>query len=798
MTYKKSLAVSVSFLSLMNSPYANEWNDNKENLIPWGQNNTLQNFTENHTCPSLPPYSNWNMKSTNQDSFSWQNLKHYEQLTELFKNLANRELSSIIIKLIDLINNNASFFSHTDKVLIEELQETVFKWLMDDVLTYSNFNEDHRAAPQDTDSEMDMDDDEDDWRRSYMEGFYGGNSDNEEDGDGYYESGEEDYYEELAEKDDDEAFYEWQKRKLWEMLNIDVMDMDDFTHTSIDRSAIKRFLERHCEGGYSWLINEVIEGSFRTSEDFVNKISSQIDVPQALLSNIFGSLWFDYDWEEFDFDDPNFIAKTYNQTLSDLLDNERAGDVKSGLLNSLQKLFVFNGSDFDSPFNAIPSRYKKYVDQNNWLKALIEWSVYTTYQKVFENPAKKSNVTSYKTSTPALPVLSHFHKETYLTSRLEAAYERAQESYTKVYPHLETRYLVYGKADSPTQARLDLQQALGNLKYVGKHLEPHRKGKKTANVFVPALFFIVSSQSDKNSPKHFLEVPLTFENLPRRPLTCHTSDKVFESDYSTDPYYFDQVKHDVIIGKVIQGYDAEEAEKNIEELIHNEGLCNPQLVHSERVLVEILKNPLHIETLCNNLVSRLRETFGPGLYKVHGGTLLGYSTNTICPNCTPTLLSWQNSKAEDQFLSIFTAYINNLKGDVQCYTKGYNPHTNMMEGHKFRLNTFITASINFDPQANDLADAGQHAHTKNKCAPKKTHNPHAKLFFPQDEINLSQLPLADDNTPEKLQRFFYEFVGKDIHPTTIEENPYFKGNKLAFPGIILSSGSEPWGHNLMQ
>ena len=801
MINKKSFVIGVSLLSLMTNSYAMDWTDNKENLRPWEQDSHLFPVKKNQPASPFSQSIDWKDTLIGQDSFTWQNNKHYEHLTELFENLANRELSSIITKLIDLINKDAPFFSKIDAALVDHLKDTVFDWLMDEVLTYSNFIEDHPPAVRDTDSEMDIEDGEDGWRCAYMDGFNREDSDHDEDDDGYYGSEEEHYYgepeEEKEQDDEEEAFQEWQKQKLWEMLYIDVMDIGDFTRDSIDRQAIKRFLEEHCEDGYSWLINEIIEGSFETSADFIDKISSQIDVPPELLSNIFGGLWFDYDWEEFDFDDPTFIAQTYSQTLGYLLEEEGAEDVKSDLLKSWYQLFTFNGNDFEAPFNTIRSRYNDYVANHDWLKALIEWSVYTTYRKVFENPAKKSKLSSYKTTTPTLPVLSHFHKEKYLTSRLEKAYERAQEAYTKVYPHLETRYIVYGKTGSPRQARLDLQKTLGALKQVGRYFEPHRPGKKTANVFVPALFFIVSSQADEKTPKHFLEVPLVFENLPRRPLTFHTTDNVFESNYNTDTYYFDQVKQDVIRGKIIQGYEADEAEENIEELIHNEGLCNPQLVHSERVLVEIFKNPDHIETLCRNLINCLREKFGPGLYKLHGGALLGYSTNTICPNCTPTLLSWQNSYEEQQFLNIFADYMNNLEGDIQCYTKGYDIRTKTMDWRKFRLNTFITASINFDPQANDLADTGQHSHTKNKTAPKQTHNPHAKLFFPRDEINISHLPLADDSTPEELQRYFYEFVGKDIHPTLMEQNPYFKAGKLTFPGVIFSSGSEPWGHNLM-
>ncbi|AIL13606.1 hypothetical protein IM40_09140 [Candidatus Paracaedimonas acanthamoebae] len=238
-------------------------------------------------------------------------------------------------------------------------------------------------------------------------------------------------------------------------------------------------------------------------------------------------------------------------------------------------------------------------------------------------------------------------------------------------------------------------------------------------------------------------------------------------------------------GSVLQGKNREDIQKEVEDIIKHPASvnCTSQFVHSERVMMEFFRNKTYIQQLCDTLASLL----APGLYKVHGVALLGYSTNTICPHCTPTLVYLQNSHEKGGFLDLLISHLISMKGDITFKPKGYNPNvTPPMDWRQFRLNTLITGKINFDSQAHDLTDEGQHSHTKINKSPKETHNPHAKLFFPDDEISLSAYPLLEDGTRDPSQRFFYEFVGKDVHT-----DPKYKQKKKlsAYQGIIFSSGS---------
>lgn len=848
-----------------------------------------------------------------KDAFEWQNDKHFESIVKIFEGLADRELTSIIQRLIVVISSEHDFFNRTFKNVISIEKRRIFEWMNESVLTRGNYLDECAQQQCGDDSSTESDDDAP-LTRMYIKGYEQG-GDSEENSDESSSSSNEDQrgihnydydwfsFDNYDEEREEKAFESWQIVKLERMLGIEVDSIEKFTQETIHMEAIKRFLEEYTHGGgnmrYSWLLNDTIEGTLSASEDFASLVYKKMGIPEDLIANIFGGLWFQYDWEEFRIDEPQFLQKTYIKTLKSLQEGSVETSVRENLLERIRSLFTFNHYDFESPLKDIRTRYKQYNERNNWLGALIEWSVYSTYRKVFKNPAKRSKLNTVrefkpeeeaevvqtketdsaevvvptkkatamkkvaapkKTSSakkgasskvttskkvasaeeaastkkiapskkavsaknsvsskvtaskkaapskeassskksaphaegPILPIVSTFNREKYLTSRLKEAYDRASEMYTKVYPHPNTRRIVYGPP-RPNRAQLDIEKTLGYLKGVGRFLEPYRT-RGAENVFVPQLYFIVSLKPNQNSHTddyQFLEVPLNFAGLPRQPLTRANTDGVFAGVSESD--YFKQVKADVVAGRVLQGKQKEEAEKDITALIQNLGLCNPNLVHSERGIMQALRKRENLEQICNDFANLLKLSSGNGIYMVYGAVMLAYSTNTVCPNCTPTLIALQNSHEPDGFLYLLTQCLNTMKGPVKFKTAGSDSKTGKMDWSQFRLNTFVTASINFDPEGHDLAEEGQHSHGQVKKAPV-THNPHAKLFFPNDEIDISKPVFLGEKTPDPYQRFFYEFVGKDMHmlPTT-EKNPYLVENELKYPGAIFSSGSDSWG-----
>lgn len=741
---------------------------------------------------NIDPYDSKNEK----DSFEWQNSKHYESVVTIFQGLADRELTYIIQQLIEMINGEQEFFDRTFEDVISHEQERIFGWMKEDVLVLENYQN---------------------------EIFFQPNRKNSEDG----------------EERQTPAFIAWQIAILEEMLSINIETMEAFTEESIHMEAIKRSLKEHTDDGgkkrYSWLLNETIEGSLSVSENFAYSFHKKMGIPEDLIANILGGLWFDYNWEEFELDEPRFLQKTYIKTLNDLLEGTRATDVKMSLIKRVRNLFTFNHFDFESPLKDIHKNYNEYNERKDWLAALIEWSVYSTYRKVFANPDKKSKIKSYPESSPILPIFQEFNREEHLLECLKNAYNRARGKYTKVYPHPDTKRIVFGSPSHSNRAVLDIQKALGQLKGVGKFLEPRRR--KNENVFIPQLYFVVSSKPNQkffSDGQQFFHVPLCFNGLPRRPLTRSSNDGIFEGISSED--YFKQVKADVVAGSVVQGKHKAKAEKEITDIINNKGLCNPRLIHSERGVMQALRKPENVEKVCDDFAHSLQSSCGSGLYTVHGVTILGYSTNTVCPCCTPTLITLQNPYIGGGFLNLLVQKLNAVQGEVTFKTTGYfaptikqvkdflflkemctsngklqsevfemlisfycRTNTIGMDWTQFRLNTFITASIDFDEESRDLAETGQHSFGRNTNPPKGTHNPHAKLFFPSDEIDIAENTLVEKNTSDPYQRFFYEFVGLNIHTQPLQENPYFdQKENLKFPGVVFSSGSTPWGHGVMQ
>ncbi|MBX9804328.1 MAG: hypothetical protein K2Y18_01095 [Alphaproteobacteria bacterium] len=759
-------------------------------------------LSQNETVPNGAPLSS----QAAEDAFSWQNAKHYESVVQIFDELADRELTSTIRNLIGAIKTEKAFFDRVFKSVISIERSRIFEWIHEHIISHQSYI-DYCYPQQNSDMDENCENSSDD-ERSYDYGS--AESENDDDsqssssGKRNHEVDQNDdsttYYDDNPEREE-EAYHKWQISQLENTLGISVESMDDFTEKTIDVDAIQIFLKEHCIAGgkytYSWLLNETIEGTLRASSEFATRVYKNLNVPEELLSNILGGLWFDYDWEQYEFDDPQFLQKTYIRTLTDLLEGKRATDVRNGLLKNIRDLFTFNHHDFADPLKNIRMKYERYNKGKNWLAALIEWSVYTTYRKVFKNSPKNSSIKDSPASVPVLPLFQSFNRESYLLEQLKNAYIRAQAKYTKVYPHPDTKKVVFGPP-RPNRAELDIQESLGRLKGVGRFLERYRK-RGSENVFVPQLFFVVSlkpNQASPNEGQRFLEVPLNFEGLPRRPLTRSASDGVFNG--ISDAQYFKTVKSDVVSGRVLQGRDKQKAEEEIVNLINNAGLCKPNLVHSERGVVQALRKKKNVDKICEDFANLLKTSSGRGHYTVHGLATLGYSTNTVCQCCTPTLITLQNSHEPGGFLQLLTTKLNSMEGSVTFETTGYNSVSGEMDWTKFRLNTFVTASVDFDEESRDLAEKGQHSFRGNTNPPKETHNPDSKLYFPSDEIDISESVLLDDGTPDPYQRYFYEFVGKDMHALPSKDNPYIDKNKLKFPGAVFSSGSDSWGAGVMQ
>lgn len=191
--------------------------------------------------------------------------------------------------------------------------------------------------------------------------------------------------------------------------------------------------------------------------------------------------------------------------------------------------------------------------------------------------------------------------------------------------------------------------------------------------------------------------------------------------------------------------------------------------------MEVLRKRQNIK----HMVNFLAKTLNDGSYTVHGVVMLGYSTNSICPNCTPTLITLMNSHKPGEFMHMFAEELGNFGGSIAFKLPASNDDSEPVDWTQFRMNIFVTAKIPFKHDSQACETTEKRA-LSNAAAP----GPHAPLYFPNNEFIVSKIPQRADDTPDKNQRFFYEFVGDDVH-----EGKVYKGTS---PNILCSSGSTVW------
>ena len=699
-----------------------------------------------------------------RDAFAWQNEKHFLETMQKFSLLAETEFPALLDRIIESIDQSAQFFKAERTGLLTNLQDKIYNWMHRDVLC-----EKSDSKTQEVSGGQEEHDSSDSQNRTHD---YGDTSVSVTDGASHGSCEDSNGSEEINssnEEDKRAIFEEWQLSQLFDVLGIYCSSINEFTQKSIDIDVIESFLENQVKDGYSWLINEEIEHISRAFSDIMEE---QIEMPRDLLCEILEGLWFEYNWHQFSIRDELFIAQTFKNALLNLKEGCYDSSIKEHIVRSLTELFTFNPNDFAGSFSQMRENYNTYVQQNNWLGALIEWSVYCTYRKVF---AEYEETTLKNSDSLLLPRIHAFNAKKRVLTSIKNSGERAQEYYTKAYIQETTTKLVFEDTKGKKK-EFEFSEKLKELRIRGQSYEPYRPRKKE-NVFVPQVHFIVQKLDDTSAPE-FIEIPMLAVdlNLPERPLTKAKEDKVFKKEDNIS--YFNQVKKDYTAGRIIQGKTKKDAEAHIQKKIDNKGGQNQELVHSERVLIELLRNREYVK----HMVTMLAQELIAGSYIVHGLVMLGYSTNAICPQCTPTLITLMNSHEEGGFMRMLTDELADYTGKVNFFVP-FSDITKDVDWTAFRMNIFVTAKINFDCQAHDLTEKGQQMRKKG-TKPSKTAVPHGPLYMPNNECILSNIPQQADGTLDPQQRFFYEFVGKDMHKDGKQD--------VTNKNVLFSSGSKSW------
>lgn len=291
------------------------------------------------------------------------------------------------------------------------------------------------------------------------------------------------------------------------------------------------------------------------------------------------------------------------------------------------------------------------------------------------------------------------------------------------------------------------------------------------NVITMALCFAVStSPYEKGGPHKRIFVPvwLDLPQLKGQLLSRDPSDKVFPGGNKYELQYMDKVKKDYALGATVMWGNGK-YNKEIDDMTK---LQKAQLLyHSERVLIELLRNKVTIQPLLDLLEAGIKdqlklEKLEKGKYKIYSLALLLYSSNSVCEYCTPSIIGMQNSHNEG-FLKNLTDLLN---ADPRYVTRGYNAQTKKQDFSKFRLATLVTSDTEFTDQAKDMVDQESEEATVH-------HNPMAKLHFTRNQIDL-----RSTSESAKVPSFF-EFV--DVNFSAMPSSTSY-----CYSGLACMSGSK--------
>ena len=163
-------------------------------------------------------------------------------------------------------------------------------------------------------------------------------------------------------------------------------------------------------------------------------------------------------------------------------------------------------------------------------------------------------------------------------------------------------------------------------------------------------------------------------------------------------------------------------------------------------------------------------------YTVDSIVLVGYSFNTVCELCTPSLIYFQNSIEEGGPLKLLVTELHEKGFDIRMY----NAETVTLDSKLFKLRTIVTAQKDFTPQASAFCDAPKRITLKSKL-----HNPKAKLILHNDAIDISDSTLrpGEAATSYKEQQYIIEFSG-------VDHSADFTQSTKLFSGLCFTSGGD--------
>jgi hypothetical protein len=717
--------------------------------------------------------------TSRENPFRWQIQEQYRRLVDALSQVSEKRMQEIAAFITKQLEANPVFLSKIQ----EQLRNMIIHQMQDhitDVTSRENFEKEIEAElrwrsekaieeEQDNESYLDSFDGAD---RAFMENYLNGGFGRESDD---YSEDEEDEYERTrdlteqeeaeAERTEQEEYENWVERKLE-----DIGDQDD------PQNLLDQLFDTN--EGYSWFVHELLVYIMDLESSLVDEIEFGADgITQRELSILFTAINLYINWEAFDLGEDDYILKSLSRAL-DKLCEDKVGDYDFGVERLRDRVLLYNEDGLPEEFHEIEAKYNEAHSRNDLIAMQRIWSLYTAYRKFLNDTEvlkeDGGSVVSYEDSISAVSSL----RAAKLLRLFNKTTDRADKCYgMRVYPHPDTKALSYTD-DGGHTTTFNLAELMGELEHVGKEIEKYKPKKQ--NVFVPVFVFVVSTKPKSSGDeviREFITVRLDLD-YEHRLLSKNPGDGVLADTDNLDA---------IAQADIIRGYETfstrAAGEKAAKDAL--KGVSSTNINHSERIFLQVMRKPENHEKLVQLLRDKVKELFGDeeGKYMVDALALIGYSTNTICEYCSPTLLYFQNTREDgDPVMMLMQALNHHIDGEIQFTTRGFDRVREEQDFTQFRIQTIVTGAINFSSQAHDLTD--KHCGTKQPKPPKTTYNPKAKLVMDEDSIPLHMTAQNKDLSHAPGQPII-EFSG-------VSHLSDFAPSGDPFSGITFTSGGKPW------
>lgn len=541
----------------------------------------------------------------------------------------------------------------------------------------------------------------------------------------------------------------------------------------------------------AWLAHQYAEYEIEIWEELLEAIDFEsLNLDPDIAAYILRTTFLDHTVYPNEILEDGFIPKVFARFVEELETSEDVDLNNPFLMPSLRQFAETIKTNFvqlleDGKIKKLRARFNDAYHRQDWVEVQRLWPVFTKFQRllVSTEEVREKSKKFPKYSFPVKGPDYDFGKEKHTDYKelLKKAWKqyktRADTHYYRIYLNHNAHILKYSSSRHiEKEATFDIAPLLGALETVGLAIEDKlvsigEKSGNKSNIVTAALCFVVTNKPHQKNGNHrrifvLINLDLLLENNVYL-LSKDFEDGVFPN--REENYFKQQANEDYQAGLNTMGKQGEAIT----------GEHNSKLYHSERVLLEVLRTPVHAKKIAELLHQKLESILGhaleSGKYKVYATALIMYSSNSICNLCTPSLIALQSSHQQG-FLKNLTDALNNENTSFK--TRGYVKEKLHQPPEKFPMLTIVTSGTPWTEQAHELHETS--VQTPNESKTMK--NPKGILHMVENAIDLNTCGWNEQGVRYSYHRSLIEFVGKKfskaVEPSQNKMTFFFSGNSF--------------------